>query len=232
MKTTPDITALTFECAPAWAAFLKQGGIGEGSALAAEARAIFDAVARHGAPKAMLRVCAVEEVGPAGARIGGAWFASKTLARNLKGVDSVVAHVCTCGAEIDALGLAGGDPLYEWWVDVLKAQLLMAAREGMLKAVERLMPGKAMDGMSPGSGDADVWPIADQKPLFGLFQGREQDIGVTLTESCLMVPNKSVSGIWFPSENGFRMCQVCRRATCVNRSAPFDAALWEEVHQD
>jgi hypothetical protein len=44
---------------------------------------------------------------------------------------------------------------------------------------------------------------------------------VRLTESMLMIPRKSVSGIFFPSEEGFVACQLCERENCPSRKAPF-----------
>jgi hypothetical protein len=57
-------------------------------------------------------------------------------------------------------------------------------------------------------------------------------IGVVLTDSFLMIPNKSVSGIRFQTETDFRSCQVCRREVCPSRSAPFDKALWESLQHE
>jgi hypothetical protein len=53
----------------------------------------------------------------------------------------------------------------------------------------------------------------------------ETVIGVTLTDHCLMIPLKSASGIYFPTEIKFESCQLCPRATCVGRRAPYDPAL-------
>ena len=47
-------------------------------------------------------------------------------------------------------------------------------------------------------------------------------IGVRLTESCLMIPNKSLSGLLFPSEFGYENCAVCPREGCRGRRAPYD----------
>jgi hypothetical protein len=56
---------------------------------------------------------------------------------------------------------------------------------------------------------------------------------VELTDSFLMIPNKTVSGIYFPTERDFRTCQVCHREKCPNRRAPFDQTLWESIqHQE
>ena len=48
--------------------------------------------------------------------------------------------------------------------------------------------------MSPGASEKYVWPIEQQKELFSLFEYVEKLIGVKLTDSYLMIPNKSVSG--------------------------------------
>jgi hypothetical protein len=79
--------------------------------------------------------------------------------------------------------------------------------------------------MSPGAAAADVWPIEQQKQLFSIFGNVEDLIGVKLTDSYLMVPNKSVSGIFFPTEIDFRSCQLCPREVCPGRSAPYDENL-------
>ena len=84
--------------------------------------------------------------------------------------------------------------------------------------------------MSPGSGDAVIWPIEQQRNLFALLGDGSQQIGVQLTDSCLMIPNKSVSGIRYPTEIDFHTCQVCHREDCPGRIAPFDEEQWK-IHQ-
>ena len=82
--------------------------------------------------------------------------------------------------------------------------------------------------MNPGSGDVDIWPIEQQRELFSLFGDVKALIGVTLTDSFLMIPNKTVSGVFYPTEVDFVTCQLCHRERCPNRRAPFDAHLWDE----
>ena len=86
--------------------------------------------------------------------------------------------------------------------------------------------------MSPGSGDADIWPLQQQRELFTLLGGVDEvtrQIGVELTDALLMVPTKTVSGIRFPTETDFRSCQVCHRPACPSRGAPFDKQLWDLI---
>jgi hypothetical protein len=77
--------------------------------------------------------------------------------------------------------------------------------------------------MDPGS--LEDWPITEQPKLFSIFGDTERLVGVRLTNSMLMIPRKSISGIFFPSEEGFTSCQLCDRDTCPGRRAPYDEVL-------
>ena len=77
-----------------------------------------------------------------------------------------------------------------------------------------------LSNLSPGS--LVDWPITEQPKLFSIFGDTERLIGVRLTDSMLMVPRKSISGILFPSEEGFVACQLCDRENCQGRKAPYN----------
>lgn len=80
--------------------------------------------------------------------------------------------------------------------------------------------------MSPGS-LAD-WPIEEERPLFSILKGVEVSIGVKLTENLLMIPRKSVSGIYFPTEVTFYSCQLCPRQPCEGRKAQYNEDMARE----
>ena len=82
--------------------------------------------------------------------------------------------------------------------------------------------------MSPGS-LAD-WPLEQQRALFAVLGDTEGLIGVRLAESCLMIPTKSVSGMRFPTETSFESCQLCPRAVCPGRRAPYDKGLYDRKY--
>ena len=92
----------------------------------------------------------------------------------------------------------------------------------------RYRPG-AMSHMNPGS--LKDWPITQQKELFSLLGDVDAAIGVTLTEGMVMVPTKSTSGIYFPTETKFESCQLCPKEDCVGRRAPYDPALAERYQE-
>jgi len=181
-------------------------------------------------PKAVFRECFVTGRHDGIVEIEGIRFASSVLARNLEKTDRVFAYVATCGAEMDEAAPRHGDPLQDYWWDMLKAVALAASVRFLSDfLVTRYGLGRAAS-MAPGSGDASVWPVEQQKQLFCLIGDIERLINVRLTESCLMIPNKSVSGMKFQTERDFRTCQLCRRQTCPNRMAPFDRNLWNAFH--
>lgn len=122
--------------------------------------------------------------------------------------------------------------LQEFWWDLIKTQLLGAANRHLSNHLHhRFRLGKTAT-MRPGSGDATVWPIEQQKGLFALLGTVQEELGVRLTESCLMMPNKTISGIMFAAETDFRSCEVCHREVCPSRHAPFNEALWEALQHD
>ncbi|MBN1541562.1 vitamin B12 dependent methionine synthase [candidate division KSB1 bacterium] len=197
----------------------------------AELRELIDLAEKTGKPKAAYAEAFVERRNGDTVEIGGISFTSRTLSKNLAHSERVFPFLITCGHEMDQAFSAPDDMLKAYWWDEIKAALLTAAItrfEDHLQQTYRL--GKTAS-MSPGSGDADVWPIEQQKGLFALLGDVEQTVGVRLTESFLMVPNKTISGILFSSEIDFRTCEVCHRATCPSRQAVFNPRLWKEMHQ-
>jgi hypothetical protein len=87
-----------------------------------------------------------------------------------------------------------------------------------------------LSSMSPGS--LEDWPVTEQKPLFSLFRTEKDPIGVKLTEYMLMIPRKSISGIYFPTEVTFFSCQLCSRERCPARSAPYDENIKKKYGLD
>ena len=72
---------------------------------------------------------------------------------------------------------------------------------------------------SPGYCD---WPVTEQKKLFELLEPHKA--GIELTESCLMQPRKSISGVipLFPANNGheqneYNPCWECKKTDCTAR---------------
>lgn len=184
---------------------------------------------RTGKPKAIYTEAYVELSGADVVLLNGIRFTSTMLHTNLSTVERVFPFIVTCGHEMDQLTLEEDNLLKQYWWDTIKASLLMSAYQYLNHHLESKFFLRKTATMSPGSGDVEVWPIEQQRELFQLLGDVQEQIGVVLTESCLMIPNKTISGIYFPTEKDFRTCQVCHRENCPSRSAAFDQAVWESI---
>ena len=197
-------------------------GAGRVARLAADAAM----VAR---PKALYTIAFVDEKGDDFVVIDGRRFSSRVLRVNLNEAHRVFAYVATCGREVAQWASGVDDLLERFWVDTIMEQALRSALEAVGEDVERrFAPGPTSD-MNPGS--LPDWPMAEQQPLFALLGDPEAAIGVSLSDSYLMVPIKSVSGLRFPTSTRFSSCQLCPRPRCPGRRAEYDAELFEKRYR-
>ena len=173
-------------------------------------------------PGALLRVAYAGERDGERIEIGGETFESATLVRNLNEINRVFAYVATCGRPLYDLDIADLDPFASFWHETLKLMVVRSAANWLCELVRREYAVDRLSSMNPGSGDAHVWPIQQQHELFRVL-GEADSIGVELTESALMVPDKSVSGIFFPSDRAYVNCESCTRRICPDRRAPYRA---------
>ncbi|TFH15965.1 MAG: vitamin B12 dependent methionine synthase [Lentisphaerales bacterium] len=160
--------------------------------------------------------------------VGTVTFQSRVLGSNLGGVERVFPYVVTCGVELDEIPVPEDDHLLLFCREIIKEMALSAGVLFLRAHLTQTYAVQKVTSMSPGSGDRDVWPIEQQKELFHLLGDVRADTGVVLTDNCLMIPNKSVSGIIYPAEIDFATCRLCHREKCPSRKAEFDAAMWEE----
>lgn len=194
-------------------------------ALAARAETV-------GRPKALFGETYIEKTFPDGIQVAGVRFTSRAMAITLQGKGRIFPYLATCGIELDAIPIPADDLLGQFALEMIKEQAL---RTSLAALRERLLAQYGLEAkasMNPGSGDRSLWPIEEQRRLFALFGDTQSAIGLRLTDSCLMLPNKSVSGFYFRSEQEFHNCQLCRRDPCQNRRAPFDANLWKSRMDD
>jgi hypothetical protein len=216
---------------PDMAVLMQRLHVEPGGDAADELVAFVDQVRPIARPKALYGLAYVGEKCDAEVTIEGVAFSSRVLRVNLDACYHVFPYVATCGVELDAWFRAhgGGDMLQAYWLDILKEMALRQATRALMDDLAaRFSPGKT-SAMNPGSlGD---WPLTQQRPLFRLLGDPEREIGVHLTSRCLMEPNKSVSGIRFPTEVSFESCQLCQREGCPGRRSPYDAGLYERRYR-
>jgi hypothetical protein len=168
----------------------------------------------------------VEEKNESSVVVAGIRFTSKVLRRNLEGIGRVFPYVVTMGAALDKVIADEEDLLNRYLLDEIANIALREARRHFEDHLCLKYGLKKISFMAPGS-LAD-WPIQEQTPLFSLLGDVESAIGVRLTDSLLMMPRKSVSGIYFPTETSFFSCQLCPREHCDGRKAKYDEAKARE----
>ena len=155
--------------------------------------------------------------------INGDLIRSESLAKNLRNCTEVILFAATLGRECDrliqrseavsmvraAVAQAAGAAYIEAYVNEVNAKLREDAKERGLYARPRF---------SPGYGDL---PLEMQKQFSSLLD-MPKTIGVTLTDSLLMVPSKSVTAcVGLSPENTACHpggCEECRkRESCIYR---------------
>jgi hypothetical protein len=127
--------------------------------------------------------------------------------------------------EMEGWGNRFDDLVQGYWAEAIKEEALRSALDAYFAHLSSRYRTEHVSTMSPGS--LENWPIGQQRPLFQLLDFPEE---VQLTDSLLMVPTKSVSGIVFPTDASFESCQLCPRENCPNRRAPYDETLYEREY--
>jgi hypothetical protein len=176
--------------------------------------------------QAVYKACDIEEKLEDAVIIDGIRLSSRVLRKNLEKVGRVFPYVITIGTRLEQKADASKDLLEKYYLDQIGNIALSKARKHLEDYLRSKFAFDGLSYMSPGS-LAD-WPIEEQQPLFSILKGAEVSIGVRLTESLLMIPRKSVSGIYFPTEVTFYSCQLCSRQHCEGRKARFNENLAKE----
>lgn len=184
-----------------------------------------EAIAR---PKAIYRLAFIEDKTDNTIVAAGYTFTSRILRVNLDGLHRSFFFVCTAGRELAAWVQAQPDMLLQYYADSITEAVLHSATLGFFQRLSETYGLGQTAVMNPGS-LAD-WPMSEQRPLFALLGDVEAAIGVSLTPSMLMLPTKSVSGILFPTNEGFASCQLCPRSACPNRRMPYEPEMFEEKY--
>lgn len=176
-------------------------------------------------PKVLYKVSYIQNKNEDSVNIDGISFASRILRINLENAERVFPYVVTAGRELDSINISKENFMRVFYHDAIKEMILERAARYFEKYLKERYALVKISHMSPGS--LNDWPILQQKQLFSLFRNVEDLIGVRLTESFLMDPIKSVSGIHFPTEIDFKSCMLCKRASCPKRKAKYDPEMAE-----
>jgi hypothetical protein len=176
--------------------------------------------------KALYTVCYVESKTQDTVIIEGIRFESRVLRMNLEKVERVFPYAITIGPKLEKKVTASEDFLEQYYLDAIGNMALNKARQFLENHLKTRFALGGMSYMSPGS--LQDWPLEAQEPLFSILGNTEASIGLRLDENLTMVPRKSLSGIYFPTETTFYSCQLCPRKQCNSRKAPYDKKLARE----
>jgi len=173
--------------------------------------------------RALFRDAFIDRREDAEIEIEGLVFQSRVLRRNLDNKERVFPYLVTVGEELEKAASKEDDLFRQYALEMIADLSLDSAADHLEADIRERFGIDKLSAMSPGS--LEDWPIEQQKPLFRLLGETEKRLGVRLSDSLLMIPRKSVSGILFPAEESFSSCRLCPRPHCHGRRAAFDPAL-------
>lgn len=130
--------------------------------------------------------------------IGGRRFSvGPRVARRMAAAGRAAVFACTIGPGLGELSreLAGrGEAIEAYAVDAIASQAAENAAEWIHLRAEREAAAQGLGATERYSPGYCGWPVSDQARLLGLLPPGA--CGIALTESSMMVPEKSVSGVF------------------------------------
>lgn len=151
---------------------------------------------------------------------GNKFNSGKVINNQLEGITSFTLFTATIGENFDKWSseLFSLDPVKGYLADLAGAELTEAVADWIENKINILIEEKGLKCTNRYSPGYCGWSVAEQKKLFALLP--EKFCGITLTESSLMVPRKSVSGIigaGVSIEKKEYQCSICDMENCFRR---------------
>jgi hypothetical protein len=145
----------------------------------------------------------------------------KIIERQLQGAEAYALFICTCGQEYEAYQQhlkAENDMVRVFIADALGSVIAEKCADEMEKNLQESIEKLGWHHTNRFSPGYCGWHVSQQQKLFPLFEGKT--CGVRLTESSLMLPIKSVSGIIGVGKEVRRLdytCGLCQFEKCYKR---------------
>lgn len=146
----------------------------------------------------------------------------KTVAKELRNATSAAFFICTAGERISSRSqelYSGDDPVLGYVFDLLGSIIVESATDLLQADIQRMALSEGLQITNRYSPGYCKWNVADQHKLFSFFP--TNCCGIRLTDSALMHPIKSVSGIiGLGADASFRdyTCDLCNQIDCFQRS--------------
>ena len=145
----------------------------------------------------------------------------KIIERQLKGAEAYAFFICTAGVEYEAFQerlKKEGDMVRVFIADAFGSVIAEKAADQMEQSLQENIDKLGWHHTNRFSPGYCGWHVSQQQLLFPLFKG--ETCGVKLTESSLMLPIKSVSGIIGLGPNVRHLdytCGLCDFKQCYKR---------------
>ena len=145
----------------------------------------------------------------------------RIIEKQLQDSEAYAFFICTCGQEFEdyqAQLKANGDMVRVFIADALGSVIAEKCADEMEKNVQESIEKLGWHHTNRFSPGYCGWHVSQQQVLFALFKG--ETCGVRLTDSSLMLPIKSVSGIMGLGQKVRRLdytCGLCHFEKCYKR---------------
>ncbi len=152
---------------------------------------------------------------------GKTFHLNKMVTAALKKSTGVAIFAGTCGPGVEALSkdlMKEGHSLGSYLVDLIGSEIAEGVADFIHKRIEADMEALGIHITNRYSPGYCQWPVSDQQQLFALLGSN--NCGIELTESSLMIPIKSVSGlvgVGKEVKNKGYACAACDANYCIYR---------------
>lgn len=146
------------------------------------------------------------------------------ITKRLRTASTVAFFVCSIGKQFEEWSkheTDSGDLLKGYILDLIASEVVEGVADQMELQLDEIISGrgwKRTNRYSPGYCD---WSVSEQHKLFSFFP--PHPCGVSLTDSALMLPIKSISGVIGLGPNAIRKdyeCSLCNLEHCFMRRNP------------
>lgn len=145
----------------------------------------------------------------------------KSVCHHFQHSEKMALFVCTAGATISMRAkelMARGDVMEGYVVDVIGSMVVEQAMDKINEQLKVTMDSQGLSCTNRYSPGYCEWNVAEQSKLFSFFP--DNFCGISLTESCLMLPVKSLSGFVGIGRNvqfHHYVCTACGSVNCIYR---------------
>jgi hypothetical protein len=145
----------------------------------------------------------------------------KIVTSFLKKSTALILFSSTCGGEVESFSkklMKNNHALEGFIVDLIGSELAESIAGYIQDKIQEKLIGVGYGVTNRFSPGYCNWPVSDQQKLFPLLRGN--NCGIELTPSSLMLPIKSISGIFGIGDDVKRAaykCRICNDEYCIMR---------------